>query len=346
MHELCYSSNPEVVECYCALMSHMPDVSKDSHIFLQAIPNLASHIWFRKNVNVSKEVLAVIVASMAAKVGLVGDFTNKSCRSTSISRMIANGVPEDVIITITGHKNPKSLKRYDRTSIVRHISAQQASRQHAKMSYEDLLHCNMDYWRKKNGLNRTPLSSRSGLGIEGSGIQLDFSQFFYCVASDVKNCDMVIDRNVCLSPLRESGCACSGLGGGLFSSSSRIVPSPRSDPIGHLDNCIFNSSDHLLSCPADPVYHHWDLVDKHFPISSPLQSDRSIIEVDSPEREQAVIESPNQSVSGSRLSRAERNLLTAQLKRLQSTHSFGPSKPVIQPMSQLFSLVRVSLLFN
>ena len=87
------------------------------------IMNPASHVWFRKNVNVSKGVLAVIVASMAAKVGFVGNFTNKSCRSTSISRMIANRVHEDVIITVIGHKNPKSLKRYDQTSIVRHISA-------------------------------------------------------------------------------------------------------------------------------------------------------------------------------------------------------------------------------
>ena len=256
MREPCYSSNPEVVECYRALMSHMPDISKDSHIFLQATPNPASHIWFRKNINVSKGVLAVIIASMAAKVGLVGDFTNKSCRSTSISRMITNGVPKDVIVIVTGHKNPKSLKRYDWTSIVCHISALQASCQHAEMSYKDLLHRNMDYWKRKNGLNLTLLSSRSGLGIEGSRIQLDFSQFVDCVASDVENCDTVIDRNVFVSPLRESGCACFGLGSGLFPSSSRIIPSPRSDLAGHLGNCIFNSSDYLLLFHVGPVYHH------------------------------------------------------------------------------------------
>jgi hypothetical protein len=199
------------------------------------------------------------------------------------------------------------------------------------MCYEDLLHRNMDYWKRKNGLNPTPLSSRFGLGIEGNRIQLDFSQFLDCVASDVEICDTVIDRNVSFSPMRESDCACPGLGGGLFPSSSRIVPSPRSNPAGHLGSCIFNSSDHLLLCHADPIYHRWDLVDQHFPIASPLQFDRSIIEVDSPEREQAIIESPSQSVSGSCLSRAERNLLTAQLKPLQSTHSFGPSEPVIQP---------------
>jgi integrase len=127
MREPCYSNNPEVVECYRALMAHMPLVDRHSHIFLQPIPNPSSSIWFKQYVNVSKGVLSVIVASMAAKVGLVGDFTNKSCRSTSISRMIANGVPDDVIVTVTRHKNLKSLMRYDRTAIIRHISAQQAS---------------------------------------------------------------------------------------------------------------------------------------------------------------------------------------------------------------------------
>jgi hypothetical protein len=38
--------------------------------------------------------------------------------------MIANGVPDEVIVTVTGHKNPKSLKRYDMTAIIRHISTQ------------------------------------------------------------------------------------------------------------------------------------------------------------------------------------------------------------------------------
>jgi hypothetical protein len=59
--------------------------------------------------------------------------------------MLVNGVPEDVIISVTGHKNPKSLKRYDRTSIIRNLSAQQASRQYVGHSYEELLLRNMDF---------------------------------------------------------------------------------------------------------------------------------------------------------------------------------------------------------
>ena len=119
MREPCYSNNPEVVEFYCALMAHMPLVDRHSHIFLQPIPNPSNSIWFKQNINVSKGVLSIIVASMAAKVGLVGDFTNKSCRSMSISHMITNGLVDDVIVTHTRHKNPKSLKYYDRTANIR-----------------------------------------------------------------------------------------------------------------------------------------------------------------------------------------------------------------------------------
>ena len=92
MNKPCYSSNPKVIECYCVL----PEVSKDSYIFLQPIPNFVSRIWYRKNVNVSKGILIVIVAYMAAKVGLVGDLINKSYRMTSISHMIARVVILDV----------------------------------------------------------------------------------------------------------------------------------------------------------------------------------------------------------------------------------------------------------
>jgi hypothetical protein len=102
--------DPNVVTCYRALISHMPAIGKSSHIFLSPIANPVSNVWYKENVNVSKQVLGSIVSLMAAKVGLVGDFTNKSLRSMAISQMIANGVPDDVIISVTGHKNPKSLK--------------------------------------------------------------------------------------------------------------------------------------------------------------------------------------------------------------------------------------------
>jgi hypothetical protein len=61
-------------------------------------------------VNVSKGILSGIVASMVVKVDMVGDFTNKSCRSTSILCMIANRVLKDVIIFVIGIRIQKALR--------------------------------------------------------------------------------------------------------------------------------------------------------------------------------------------------------------------------------------------
>jgi hypothetical protein len=103
MREPYYSNNPNIVACYHALMLHMATIYKDSHISLQLIYNPTNRILFKKNVNVLKDVLVGIIASMAAKVGIVGDFINKSFRLMSILRVIANGVLDDVIILVTRH---------------------------------------------------------------------------------------------------------------------------------------------------------------------------------------------------------------------------------------------------
>jgi hypothetical protein len=68
-------------------------------------------------VNVLKGMLSGVVASMVAKVDLVGDYTNKSCRSTSISRIIATRILQDVIISVTRHKNLK-LSRTQKNTIL------------------------------------------------------------------------------------------------------------------------------------------------------------------------------------------------------------------------------------
>jgi hypothetical protein len=92
---------------------------------------------------VSKQVLARIIALMAAKVDIIGDFINKFFRLMTILRMIANDVLKDVIILVIGHKNPKSLKCYDRTRIIWHISTQQT--QFVDLSYDEILVRNMNF---------------------------------------------------------------------------------------------------------------------------------------------------------------------------------------------------------
>ena len=103
MQEPYYSNNLDIVAYYHALMLHMAIICKDSHISLQLIYKTTNRILFKENVNALKEVLAGIIASMATKVGIVGDFINKSFRLMSTLRLIANGVLDDVIILVTRH---------------------------------------------------------------------------------------------------------------------------------------------------------------------------------------------------------------------------------------------------
>jgi hypothetical protein len=319
MHEPCYSQNPNVLTTYRALMSHMPLVERGNHIFLQPISNPVTNVWFKQNVNVSKQVLSTIVASMASKVGLRGDYTNKSLRSTSISRMIAMGVPDDVIQTVTGHKNPKSLKRYDRIAIIRHLSAQQASRLHGGVSYKDLLRVNMEMWKRKNGLESALLSSRS-LNQLGGSVVIELSKFLEeCSESPIRdspprNLSNSAKVETCyLSPCRDPSCS---------PPAPRLVPSCTSNPIGHLSNCFFDPCKHLLLCPASSVNERYDAIDRHFlVVESPIRSEREVIDLDSPPPFGTLVSTgslvtPVQaSGTGNRLSRAARNLLKAQRLR-------------------------------
>ena len=74
-------------------------------------------------------------------------------------------------------------------------------------------------------------------------------------------------------------------------SSSCIVPSLRSDPIGHLANGIFESKDHLLLCHINLVYRRWNFLDQYFSICFPVQCNCSVIELGLIERDNAAIES-------------------------------------------------------
>jgi hypothetical protein len=92
----------------------------------------------------------------------------------------------------------------------------------------------------------------------------------------------------------------------------RVVPSCSSNPIGHLESCFFDPRDHLLLCPAQTVYEHWEAVDQHFPvIDSPVRSDRVFGDIESPVHVDPAIPEPIQESTVNRLSRSERNLLIA-----------------------------------
>ena len=73
-----YLSGLDIIETYRALILHMPDVSNDSHIFLQLICNAKSKVWYERSINVFASSLSKWVSKMAKFAGLVEDCTNKS----------------------------------------------------------------------------------------------------------------------------------------------------------------------------------------------------------------------------------------------------------------------------
>ena len=87
--DLVFSSDPDVIETYRALISHMLVVSSDCHIFLHLIYNPKSNIWYKKSINVSTSSLSKWVSEMAKCAGLISDYTNKNLRATFVSRMTA-----------------------------------------------------------------------------------------------------------------------------------------------------------------------------------------------------------------------------------------------------------------
>jgi hypothetical protein len=142
-----YSDNVDVVATFQELLARMPtNYPVNTHCFCTPIQHPIAH-WFKVKSNVSAGTLGKYIAKMCNNCGIHGDFTNNSCRATQISRMVAQGVPVDVIQSVTGHKNPKSLKRYDRTGIVRHISAQRAARGGFNENYQDHLNSEMEHWK-------------------------------------------------------------------------------------------------------------------------------------------------------------------------------------------------------
>ena len=90
----------------------MPSSSEHGHLFLVAIVNPRSNIWFRSGINIGESAMRNWMRQMCKTLGLVGDFTNKSGRVTAISRMLA---PRKAIASVTGHHDEKTLEKYDRT---------------------------------------------------------------------------------------------------------------------------------------------------------------------------------------------------------------------------------------
>lgn len=171
------SFDPDVVATFRALLSHMPSNSEHGHLFLAAIVNPRSNIWFRSGINVGESAMRNWMRQMCKTVGLVGDFTNKSGRVTAISRMSAGMVPRKAIASVTGHRDEKTLERYDRTLQLQQNAAQALCREPYDedgnpLTYEDHYRRQMEHYHAHENVLEDSTSELPP--SHGSGIQQGF----------------------------------------------------------------------------------------------------------------------------------------------------------------------------
>ena len=61
--------------------------------------------------------LGQTVRKLCEAAGIKGHFTNHSLRATTATRGLTKGVPEKFVMERTGHRDVRSLQRYERTDI-------------------------------------------------------------------------------------------------------------------------------------------------------------------------------------------------------------------------------------
>ena len=89
---------------------------------------------------------------MAATVGLKGDYTNKSGRVTGITRMCVARVLLKTIALNTGHKNVKSIERYNRVKAFDARAAQALARPDSvERVFEKHYEVEVAQWHAANG---------------------------------------------------------------------------------------------------------------------------------------------------------------------------------------------------
>jgi hypothetical protein len=82
-------------------------------------------VWFTSN-PVGYNTLGDTVKSLCKDAGIEGHYTNHSLRATTATRGLVKGIPDKLIMERTGHRDIRSLQRYQRPSIEQKIEISKA----------------------------------------------------------------------------------------------------------------------------------------------------------------------------------------------------------------------------
>ena len=119
-----YSYDPDVLRTFSMIVGHMPPGCEDGNLFLTCKHTSRDAYWYKKGVNARESTMQPWMKKMAQSVSVTKDITNKSGRVTSITRMAIAQVPPEVMAMTTGHRNLKTLNRYNRSVYLKHFVAQ------------------------------------------------------------------------------------------------------------------------------------------------------------------------------------------------------------------------------
>lgn len=87
-------------------------LAEDTKFYLGTIKNPKTTTWF-KAANLGKNKLGALAKTMATKAGIPYRVTNHGAgRRTSITTLLADGVSENRVMQLSGHKNITSLNTY------------------------------------------------------------------------------------------------------------------------------------------------------------------------------------------------------------------------------------------
>lgn len=125
IHPDVYSHDVDVINMWRLLNKHMPPRSEDDHLFLSAIHSSWSIVWFKQGINVGQGHMKNRMKKMTKNNEIDGDIANKSGRITSINKMCAAQVPNNMSSNITRHQNKKTLAEYYK-SIAMKVRARQS----------------------------------------------------------------------------------------------------------------------------------------------------------------------------------------------------------------------------
>ena len=101
-------------------------------------------MWFTLN-PVGHNTLGNTVKHLCEKAGIEGHYTNHSLRVTTATRGLEKGIAEKYVMERTGHRDVRSLQRYQRPNVQQKIEISRAF--DLSLSHEET---NLDYAEVSN----------------------------------------------------------------------------------------------------------------------------------------------------------------------------------------------------